>query len=260
MKKRVISLLLAICLLPGLTPISVRAEENAAGEDEPMAIAAGIPYIDADGSSKTQGSATDVTESTITWNNGWYVVSGNVTVSERITVSGTVNLILGDSCNLKANKGIEVSEGNSLTVYGQAGQTGNLSATGDYHNAGIGGSSGAGGTVIINGGSVNATGGTSGAGIGGGYSCAGGEVTINGGIVKATGNGDGAGIGGGSKGAGGTVTINGGTVTATGGPNGAGIGGGKDSADGGSFSTGTGSNAVIFASSQFREGIADTSK
>ncbi|MEK0316498.1 Ig-like domain-containing protein [Cohnella sp. 56] len=83
------------------------------------------------------------------------------------------------------------------------------------------------GTIIINGGTINATGASNGsAGIGGGHLGAGGTVTINGGTVNATGNNGGSGIGGGYQGAGGTVTINGGIVNATGNNGGAGIGGG----------------------------------
>ena len=63
-------------------------------------------------------------------------------------------------------------------------------------------------------GSVTATGGLHGAGIGGGYEGSGGTVT-----VKRPENGAqrhrSAGIGGGDQGSGGTVTVNGGTVTVT---------------------------------------------
>jgi len=94
------------------------------------------------------------------------------------------------------------------------------------------------GTIIIDGGSITASGwggGTktgSGAGIGSGAGEGGngGTITINGGIVTATGgywkNRGGAGIGGGWYGNSGIITINGGDVTANGGSNGAGIGGG----------------------------------
>ena len=32
----------------------------------------------------------------VTWNAGWYVVNSTVTISEPITVTGAVNLILAD--------------------------------------------------------------------------------------------------------------------------------------------------------------------
>jgi len=84
------------------------------------------------------------------------------------------------------------------------------------------------GTIIIESGTVEATGGSFGAGIGGGATEAGGTITIGGSAqVTATGGMDGAGIGGGHDGDGGTITISGSAqVTATGSDGGAGIGGG----------------------------------
>ncbi|MDD2430060.1 MAG: hypothetical protein PHQ85_10850, partial [Eubacteriales bacterium] len=75
-------------------------------------------------------------------------------------------------------------------------------------------------------GTVFATGGTSAAGIGGGYGRDGGSITVDGGTVDATGGNSGAGIGGGNEGIGGVITVSGGTVFATGGTSAAGIGGG----------------------------------
>jgi hypothetical protein len=132
-----------------------------------------------------------------------------------------------------------IGGGGTITISG-----GTVTATGGNYGAGIGG---AGGTVTISGGTVTATGGYGGAGIGGDYRGAGGTVTISGGTVTATGSYGGAAIGGGDRGAGGTVTISGGTVTATGSYSGAGIGGGY-LGDAGSIA-GLSGNAVIFASS-----------
>lgn len=91
-------------------------------------------------------------------------------------------------------------------------------------------------------GSLTATGGYNGAGIGGQgkneelrphpqetqelYDAS--NITITGGTVNATGGEQGAGIGGGQTGSGVDITINGGSVTATGGKDGAGIGGGDE--------------------------------
>ena len=82
-------------------------------------------------------------------------------------------------------------------------------------------------------GSLDATGGFGGAGIGGANIKNSGALEITGGTITATGKQDGAGIGGGGSGGDGTVTISGGSITARGGssdnPNaicGAGIGGG----------------------------------
>ena len=210
---------------------------------------ASVSYIDANGDEQTCASATVVTAGDATWgddgNNGWYVVNGDVTINTRVTVTGDVHLILADECTLNASQGITVADNdsdvnngstNSLTIYGQSGGTGKLTATGDWNQAGIGGGQyGAGGTITINGGTVTANGGYASAGIGGGYNGAGGTITINGGTVTANSEDAGAGIGGGSGNNGGTITINGGTVTATGGSGGAGIGSGRAGGAGGTI-------------------------
>lgn len=91
--------------------------------------------------------------------------------------------------------------------------------------------------IEITGGTVTATGGYGGAGIGGGKESSGAvSVEISGGTVTATGNGAGAGIGTGwLDNADVSVKITGGTVTATGTGEAAGIGAGKDAADAGSL-------------------------
>ena len=199
----------------------------------------------------TAQTAMVVTAQTI-WTDGWYVVNGEINILTRVTVTGHVHLILADGCRLTAFNGIQVSEGNSLTIYGQStdeNTMGKLTAKGADYNAGIGGGeNGSGGEVTIHGGEVTATGGNGGAGIGGGSKGSGGEVTIHGGEVTATGGIGSAGIGGGYNGSGGEVTIYGGTVTATGGIGDAGIGGGYNGS-GGTFSTGTDGHAFIIASS-----------
>ena len=109
-------------------------------------------------------------------------------------------------------------------------KAGSLKATGGKYGAGIGGGDyGSGENITITGGRVNATGGEEGgAGIGGGYDGNSKNITITGGTVNATGGENGAGIGGGDYGSGENITITGGRVTATGGEQGAGIGGGKN--------------------------------
>ena len=220
-----------------------------------------VSYLDENGNQQTAESATVVESSTTSWNAGWYVVNSNVTISSRITVSGEVNLILADGYTLTASQGITVDGSNSLTIYGQTSGTGTLKATTNNAAAGIGGLYAAGGTITINGGTVEATGGGGAAGIGGGLGGAGGTITINGGTVTATGGSGGnggAGIGGGSAGAGGSVTITGGTVTATGrGTYGRGIGSGSSSQSNGNCSIS--GNAVVFASSDSSAPIGNTS-
>ena len=127
-------------------------------------------------------------------------------------------------------------------------KAGSLTATGGDYGAGIGGGyKGNGKNITIKGGTVNATGGDNGgAGIGGGdYGSgnygSGKNITIKGGTVTAKGGDCGAGIGGGNGGIGENITITGGRVNATGGWGSAGIGGG----DGGYGGYGNGKNITI---------------
>ena len=115
-----------------------------------------------------------------------------------------------------------------LTLKDDKKKAGSLKATGGQFGAGIGGvENGNGKNITINGGTVEATGGDFGAGIGGGFGGSGENITINGGTVTADGNDFGAGIGGGKERKGENITITGGTVNAAGGDYAAGIGGGN---------------------------------
>ena len=57
-----------------------------------------------------------LTSSTKTWKNNTYVTNGNVTIADRITVTGDVTLILTDGYTLTAPNGIEVRVGNSNPI------------------------------------------------------------------------------------------------------------------------------------------------
>ena len=132
--------------------------------------------------------------------------------------------------------GLEKTSTGTLTLKDDNNKAGSLTATGGDSGAGIGGGlDGNGKNITIKGGTVTATGGRLGAGIGGGEGSSGENITIKGGTVTATGGKWGAGIGGGSggyrggdAGSGKNITITGGTVTAAGGEGGAGIGGGMN--------------------------------
>lgn len=248
MKRKVLSLAMIAALCLTMLPTAGWAAD------------APVEYIDFDenGVQITEPRSCDqyslVTENNTEWNasdenNGWYVVSGEVTIGkkeapQRVTVSGDVHLILANDVKLTVNGGISVNAGNSLTVYAQPAEndktTGSLTVENvEEGNAGIGGDvQQSGDTITINGGEITATGGNLGAGIGGGDNDSGGEITINGGDkIIATGNGGGAGIGGGNYGAGGMIEINGGNITANGQGSssacgGAGIGGGSQQSGG----------------------------
>ena len=224
-KQRLCSLLLCGAVLVSLCPTA-------------LAEGGGISYLDETGTEKSCETYTTVNNSDTKWEGGWYVAQDQTQVPSRITVTGEVHLILVNGCDLAAVTGIQVSEGNSLTIYAQSTEDGMgaLNATGIGGDAGIGGGNGGdGGTITINGGTVTAIskdGAGTGAGIGGGAGGNGGNITISGGTVTATSKLFGAGIGGGAGGDGGNITISGGTVTAIS-KYGAGIGGGGYGGDGG---------------------------
>ncbi|MBO7482309.1 MAG: InlB B-repeat-containing protein, partial [Kiritimatiellae bacterium] len=127
--------------------------------------------------------------------------------------------------------GIHVAEGGTLTIKGE----GKLEArSGGYeYGAGIGGGWHVScGNIVIEGGEINAIGGTWSAGIGSGADSTCGSIEIKGGTVVATGGTIAAGIGAGAGDAWpsvcGDIRITGGTVTATGnGDSSAGIGCGQ---------------------------------
>ena len=183
---------------------------------------------------------------------GSYWVEGKAALS--VQGKGNVEIELDGNNELKSGVQRAGLEKNTSTSTGtltlkddkEAG-SGSLKATGGKYGAGIGGGNyGSGENITITGGRVNATGGWGSAGIGGGnygrgnYG-SGKNITIKGGTVTAKGGDCGAGIGGGNGGIGENIKITDGTVNATGGWGGAGIGGG----DGGDGGYGNGKNITI---------------
>ena len=169
-----------------------------------------------------------------------YLNDLHITVSSgaAVSVSGDVDLYIEGSSVLQSGKncaGIQKEDDGQLTIDG----SGSLEATGGESGAGIGGASGKpGNNITINGGTITASGKAGngwGAGIGGGKGQGGSNITIRGGNVKAIPGAEAAGIGGGFKGNGTDISIEGGTVYAeSGGGNGgtAAIGGGRAGGNG----------------------------
>ena len=194
-----------------------------------------VSYYDAKGMPQTCQSATKVVENmdkdgpNTTWTTGWYVVEGTVKIGgtiypepgnwqiseelyKSVSVQGDVNLILKEGSELQMIHGhIDVPEGSSLTVYcDNTSNSGTLKVWGAINHAAIGGSveSPDSGKITINSGTVTASTGNGGAGIGSGEGGSAGDITINGGNIKATANNGGAGIGTGKNGKSATITIN----------------------------------------------------
>ena len=79
-----------------------------------------VPYLDENGNSVTTEAdvpVTVVTENMTEWTDGWYVVDNTVNMSSRIYVRGSVHLILKNDGILYSDQGINVSNGNSITIY-----------------------------------------------------------------------------------------------------------------------------------------------
>ena len=178
-------------------------------------------------------------------------IKGNGNVVIELDGSNTVqsgNCRAGVEKNTIAPTDNDPGSGNgNLTITDENGTDGSLNATCGWDGAGIGGGAGRSGSNITITGSakVTATGGDSGAGIGGGYNGSGSYITIEGSAeVNAKGGNYGAGIGGGWNGSGSDITISGSAeVKATGGGSSAGIGGGH---------RGSGSNIKVSEDAQVK--------
>jgi len=194
-------------------------------------------------------------------------------VAEVQLVSGTANRLVGAYSNGVGGSGISVPSETSLVITSPGDGNGSLDAIGWVAMPGIGGPAGSmrkgGGSVTIDSGIVNAFGGDSAAGIGGGYKGSAGPITIAGGEVYAKGgNGvagrnGGAGIGSGHGGTSSPIVITGGKVTAEGVFGAAGLGaghsasgvnilitGGDVTAIGTGYAAGIGSSTMLGASSK----------
>lgn len=150
----------------------------------------------------------------------------------KLTICGEGSLIAQNT----AGDGAGIGSSNQVNTRNIYITGGTVTATAGDYGAGIGGGGGGGcaSDIYISGGTVTATGGKNqGAGIGGGSDNNGSKgdaenIYITGGTVTAAAPGRGAGIGGGN-GAGTDIYITGGTVSAQGAAGGNDIGGGKES-------------------------------
>ena len=197
--KKILSTLLALLLLANL-PVSALAAEWDIGNGD-ITVNAG-----SGGQTVTQGSQVDVpdsapvitgssTENTVTIN-AEKDQTANVTLSgANIDVSGAGKAAV--STNGEGNVSIELDGENTLKS--------------GYRHAGLEKNNGGGLTIADQdeNGKLTATGGSDGAGIGGGFKGNGNNIAITGGEVNATSNGCGAGIGGGGGGDGSDITVSG---------------------------------------------------
>ncbi len=244
MKKKIISLLLAVIMIVGMIPLSAI---TAFAENVPDSTSKYI--VRSWDETKKQvisteedipETAQEITADTRTLTSGWYFLSGEVEIDDAITVSGDAHIILANDALFTAKNGIAVTDGADLTFYAQTedfDQMGKVVITKAFSgNAGIGSKrQGECGDITINGGAFYVQGGLNAAGIGGGADGKCGTITVNGGKVFAIAGDYGAGIGSGSKMDDGYenicagVVINSGAIIAVGQDGAENIGAGKDS-------------------------------
>ncbi len=233
MVKKCCALFLCCALLMGILP-----QAGWAANDDEVRY-----YCDAEGvRHEVKEPVMVIEEGVSAWNvedgGAWYVVERDVTLTERVEVTGAVSLLLCDGVTLTVEKGVHVAGENALTVYGQEAGSGTLTgfSTVPEDSAGIGGNENERyGTILINGGIIETFGGAYGAGIGGGSRSIDGKIIVNGNasLIARGGKFGGAGIGGGWTGSVGTIIINDCKYISARGNQGAGIGSGFSSAKNG---------------------------
>ena len=197
--KKIVSTLLVLLLLASLPVSALAAEWDISKGDITVNAGSG-------GQTVTQGSQVDVpdsapvitgssTENTVTINAEKDQTSSVTLSGANIDVSNEGKAAV--STNGEGNVSIELDGENTLKS--------------GYRHAGLEKNNGGGLTIADQdeNGKLTATGGSDGAGIGGGFKGNGNNIVITGGEVNATSNGCGAGIGGGGGGDGSDITVSG---------------------------------------------------
>ena len=146
---------------------------------------ADVPYLDENGDQQTAQNVVVLSSGSTALAAGWYAVTEDTTISDRIAVNDNVQLILCDNATLTASEGIQVNSfGRSLTIYAQS--TGEDMGTLlieeiPTETAGIGAANG---SFTINGGEITID------SMGSGIDAGSGDVTINGGVITVNSNSD----------------------------------------------------------------------
>ena len=197
---RMLTGLLLATLLLGSLYVPVYAD----GEKDP------VEYVDENGEIQTCTEYEILDTSTyadapeVTISGGWYVVKGNVTYQNRLTIDAEyepefaeeyglepARIILCDGCRLDLKQGIHLGRDNGLMIYAQSQGTGTLNAEYDETRKQIGHAVIGGneprefsGYLDINGGVINVTGRTCGACLGGSEGGSLDEINIRGGKIR----------------------------------------------------------------------------
>lgn len=258
--KKVMALLLSIAMMLSLTAVEVMADDEAVTLDlsEGSIVISATGYKQGDGKETPFTGAYTIVQNDTTYMDRTISVTGGtqkITMGSAVDIDvhgksgacafsiekgASVELVLAGPVTLKSGEkkaGLSVPTGAAVTI-SAAKRAGSLSATGGANGAGIGGynysAAGTGGSITILSGTIEAFGGANGAGIGGASNCAGtgtGEtIRISGGKVTAKAGSSAAGIGGGCYGNGtgssGQIIIDGTAEVVASASTGAGIGGG----------------------------------
>ena len=147
--------------------------------DVTVSAAFSVPYVDVDGNSQVLTGEYTLVEEAGTWTDGWYVVSGSVTLGGTVIIDHDAHLILCDGATLTFSDQYQIKldgSDRSLTIYGQNGGTGTIRGSGNQ--------------VILNKGTVTVSGGRiTGEGMGtiaNGEDLSKGNLIIRGGTVENT--------------------------------------------------------------------------
>ena len=222
--KKIVSTLLVLLLLASL-PVSAHAAVWDIGKgDITISVGSGGQTVTQGGGAAVNDSAPVITGSStdntltinaekdqtasVTLSGASIDVSGKGKAAVSTTGEGNVSIELDGENTLKSatnHAGLEKNNGGGLTIADQD-ENGKLTATGGSDGAGIGGGfKGNGNNIVITGGEVNATSNGCGAGIGGGGGGDGSDITVSGAAkLKVQGGvgdyyGAGAGIGNGGS-------------------------------------------------------------
>ena len=226
-RKTAVSIVLAIIMVINLIPVMIAKADDLNA----------VMYIDADGIVKRTDNYKlledeDIDDENHVLTDGWYFCYDIKELTHRLTIEGTVNLILFEDVHLTAWEGISVPEDATLNIYsgtllgfyetnGGVKGTGELIAyTSDRNNACIGGTMDENenptncGTITINSGIVTAKSTNQLPAIGAGNHGSIRSITINGGVVSVESNGVCIGSESYDESDNGSITINGGVVRA----------------------------------------------
>ena len=247
----------AVKKVPAVTDLATITADYEAKDGETLTgtLASNVKISIADGATVT---LKDVNITNLGNNCDWAGI--NCPGDATLVLEGTNTVCAGRGGDGYNNyPGIWIAPDKTLTIQGDGTLTAYSNDSQPYA-AGIGGGYEiACGNIVINSGTVTATGGQGAAGIGSGQGAGCGNITINGGTVTATGGTYGAGIGSGGDGddyaSCGNITISGGTVEATGGKGAAGIGGGRNNGACGTITITSGVTSVKATKGEGAESI-----